>query len=280
MIDFALNVTDFRPKSGVCILDAPVPVPQAGRFAIIKHLPDVMSDPTWKTEVNVCALQDTALPVSKAKGSPVLFPPDKQMAARRVQNEAGYTWAARPGSGLIIRHYIGDVMGSTAESGADPIPKIECGSGFGNIIRITESIQTRGGLFHRIDTMRYNGDASKLGDWFSNPSMWVKMSARTPSGQIFNVGSGLNSYLPFLSGGDYLWIHDDFIEIFPALPAEAVGGYILLGASVFMQTIDGIKALRLARVPGELIQPHPTWKLNTGSVVPEIRLGWDYPAGY
>jgi hypothetical protein len=86
--------------------------------------------------------------------------------------------------------------------------------------------------------------------------------------------------LPFLSGGDYLWIHDDFIEIFPALPAEAVGGYILLGASIFMQTIDGIKPLRLARVPGELIQPHPTWKLNTGSVVPEIRMGWNFPAGY
>jgi hypothetical protein len=255
----------------------PIPIPQSGNFAIIKHLPAVMSDPTWKTEVNVCALQDTVAPVSKAKGSPVLFLPDKQMAARKVQSEEGYRWAARPGSGMIIRHYIGDVLGSTAEDGADPIPKIECVSGFGNFIKILESVKTRGGLFHRIETLAYNGDASNLSDWFYNPAGWMKMTARTPDGQIMNVGAGLHSYLPLLRRTAYLWIHDDFIEKFPAPPTEWKG-WILRGASIFMATDHGIKALRLARVPGELIHPYPGWSMSTRSVVPEVRIDWIYPA--
>jgi hypothetical protein len=255
----------------------PIPIPQSGNFAIIKHLPEVMSDPTWKTEVNVCALQDIVVPVNKLKGNPVLFIADKQMAARKVQSEEGYRWAARPGSGMIIRHYIGDVLGSTAEDGADPIPKIECVNGFGNFIKIFESVKTRGGLFHRIDTLAYNGDASNLSDWFYNPAGWMKMTARTPDGQIMNVGAGLHSYLPLLRRTAYLWIHDDFIEKFPAPPTEWKG-WILRGASIFMDTDHGIKALRLARVPGELIHPYPGWSMSTRSVVPEVRIDWIYPA--
>ena len=254
----------------------PPPTPQAGKFAIIKHLPAVMSDPTWKTEVNVVALQDTVTPVSKAKGSPVLFLPDKQAAARKVQDEPGYTWAARPGSGMIIRHYIGDVLGSTAADGADPIPKIECVSGFGNLIKILESVQTRGGLFHKIDTLAFNAPVTNLSDWFHNPTQWMKMTARTPDGRIMNVGSGLNSYVPLLRRTNYLWIHNDFIEFFPTMPPEGTG-WILRGASVFMQTTNGIKPLRLARIPGELIHPDPRWKLETRSVIPEVRADWVYP---
>jgi hypothetical protein len=255
----------------------PTPVPTVGRFAIIKHLPDAMSDPTWKTEVNVCGMADTVIPVSKMKGSPVLFLPDKQMIARKMQTEAGYRWAARPGSGMIIRHYIGDVTGATADDGADPIPKIECVNGFGNFLKITETVKTRGGLFHRIEALPYNGDASKLESWFTKPWYWMKMTARTPSGQIFNVGDGIDSYLPLLRRTSYLWIHNDFVEIFPVLPPEGVGGYILLGASIFMQTIDGIKALRLARTPGELIHPYTGWAMQTRSVVPEVRSDFIYP---
>jgi hypothetical protein len=115
-------------------------------------------------------------------------------------------------------------------------------------------------------------------NWFMKPWLWGKAQALSKDGlTVTNVGDALHVYLPAIKKSVSTWMHLSQLELFPPAPLES-RGYILRGASIFMNTAQGIKALRLARAPGELIHPYPGWSMSTRSVIPEVRIDWIYPA--
>lgn len=113
------------------------------------------------------------------------------------------------------------------------------------------------------------------GDWFHNPTMYFKATARKLWTGIYNVGKGLDVYVPHLvsSKAPYAWIKKSDVELLPSLPFTleddtVIVDYVLEGASVIGVTSTGIRIyLRKATKPGECIQ-ETSWKLATPGVIP------------
>ncbi len=227
------------------------------RLAIVSYLSDYMADPN-PIEVNAIAFQDADVPKNKTKGHTIPVLQNWRTYLPKIQSAQAYHLVTTPNHCWINRD---DWM-------------CECiGAGYGNFVEILQSVRTNGGLFHEIHASAYNMNLSqtnpKTFKWETHPHLFGKETARREDGTIINPGAGVDCYFPIIKRTRHLWIHDDFVELFPPLPAGA-SGYCLQGASVYAAMADYDRPLRLARKPGELIHPYPGWKLQTGSVIPPV----------
>jgi hypothetical protein len=239
--------------------------PQAknAQYAICSRIPDYFADPR-PIEVNACSFNDWDNP-SILKGDTIFVTPEVRTHLLKIQTEAAFN--------LVTQQ--GHLWCNRGEWKAELI------TGYGNILELTgEKVTNTKGTFYGVVGFPYTADITKYDssfNWFNNPTIFSKETARRRIDlSIINSGDGKNAYWILLKKKPHMWIYSDYIELFPPLPPEGTG-YILKGASVFMQTADGIRPLRLARTPGELIHPDPRWQLNTGSVIPEVRPEWNYP---
>lgn len=229
------------------------------RVAIVTHLPDHFADPL-SIEVNSTPLHDTIHPT---KGDTITAYPSIMRRMAKVQTASAYGWTVRPFMLWVNRRYDGDPLGSVyGEDGVDRYPKAECVTAYGNFVEIINEV----GDYFEIRARSNQEDWDSFGDdfdWWHYPHLWVKQSARNKSTppKIFNVGLGYDAYFPLLKAKVGLWILKKDVEVLPPSPD---GGYILQGMSVYTA---GMKPLRLARKPGELIYP-TSWKINTAGVVP------------
>lgn len=129
--------------------------------------------------------------------------------------------------------------------------------------------------WYRIGGTFLNTAKTVNGTWFDSPTRFFKATARKLWAGIYNVGKGLDVYVPYLvsSKAPYAWIKKSDVELFPSLPYTLEDGmvivdYILEGASVIGVTDSGIRIyLRLATRTGECIQD-TSWKLATPGVIP------------
>ena len=240
------------------------PVPKRlvirNKVAIVTHLPDHFADPL-DIEVNSTPLHDTIHPT---KGDTITAYPSIMRQMARVQSAAAYGWTVRPFMLWVNRRFDGDPLGSKfGEAGVDRYPKAECITGYGNFVEIVNTV----GDYYQINATKNTIDWDQLDasfNWYNYPHLWVKQSARnkaTPP-KIFNVGSGYDAYFPLLQAKAGLWIFKKDVEVLPPSPD---GGYVLQGMSVYTA---GMKPLRLARKPGELIYPLDGWKMRTAGVIP------------
>jgi hypothetical protein len=249
-------------------------------FAIVR-IP-VATDPApFDNTVMAAAVNDQDVPTKIAKGATIPCRPFFSFMAK-IQTLEAFRWAVEPHVLWINKRYYQD----SAWPGVDPAgnppddgePVCECINYPLNIIAYDLQV---GDWFRLITYKNTDPPIDILTDnWFMKPWLFGKAQALSADGlKITNVGAALDVYLPAIKKTTSTWMHLSQLELFPPAPAESQG-YILRGASIFMQTAQGIKALRLARRPGELEHPYPGWRLETRSVIPEIRMEWDYPAGY
>jgi hypothetical protein len=252
-------------KFDVIIVNPPPPVPpvaKMGKYAIVSRIPSYFADPL-AIEVNACSFNDWDNP-SILKGDTIFVTPEMRLHLQKIQTLDAYNLVTQKGHLWCNR---GDW-------------KAELLTGFGNFLELTgEKVTNTKGTFYGVvgfpwaeDITKYDGNFN----WFNNPTTFSKETARRKDMTIINPGNGKDAYWILLKKKPKMWIYAPYIELFPPMPPEGTG-YILRGASVFMQTADGVKPLRLARTPGELLHPDPRWKLNTGSVIPEVRPEWIYP---
>jgi hypothetical protein len=239
-----------------------LPQPISNQLGIISWLPPYFGDPL-SMEVNAVALQDNdPYPTSLLKGGAITVSQSILNHMQKVQSADGYRWTVRPWMLWINRPFVGDCFDSQLADGADPLPKAECISGFGNFVEIIDTVNG----YHLIKATANTTDFFQYGadfNWYNHPELWVKQSARNKTGGIFNVGSGYDAYFPLLKAKEHLWIHSSFVELFP--PSPEPSGFILQGCSVYTATMQ---PLRLARKPGELLHLDPRWELKTRGVIP------------
>jgi hypothetical protein len=231
------------------------------RLAIISHIPNFQ---TFDIEVNAVGLQDTDTPLNVLKGDTIEVQKPVMDYIFKINSVSGAKLLLTPHHLWINRSYVGD---SQERPGADPDPlaRSELINGFGNFVEILRTATTVGGVFHEINAINWKDpmlyDPAKV-NWKTHPTLFWKETCRTRDGRIVNPGNNLDCIIPMLKRKPHLWIHDSFVELFPVRP----DGYILRGASVY--SADMV-ALRLARKPGELIEP-TSWHLKTGSVIPPV----------
>ena len=236
------------------------------RLAIVSKIESLFLDPR-AMEVNAIAYQDANIPVSPLKGHTIPVLPAMQNYVKKIQSRSAASWVLAPWMLWINRAYNGDGTDATEK---DLLPMAECiGAGYGNFIEIIGEVTSRAGKFYELrcfeydDPMRYD----PLLTWQNRPTLFGKCTARRrKDGVIMNVGDGLDCYFPNMKRTAHLWISANDVELFPPLPA-GIRNYALDGASVYGW--DGLQyhPLRLARKPGELIEP-TAWRLQTGSVIP------------
>ncbi len=263
-MNFRLAIDGQKPIEGVFNAAQPFTPPIiTHRVAIVSNLPDHFADPL-AIEVNSTKLHDSLHP---AKGDTITVYPSTLRHMQRIQTESAYKWTVRPWMLWTNMRYVGDPFGEpwTDENG-DPIKEhltAECITGYGNFVEILDEI----GEYYEIRATPTDADLwDTFGanfNWFNYPCLWVKQSARnkkTPP-DIFNVGTAYDAYFPVLKETPKLYILKSNVELLPPSPD---GGYILQGMSVYTA---GMKPLRLARKPGELIYP-TSWRINTAGVIP------------
>jgi hypothetical protein len=241
------------------------PQPISNQLGIISWLPPYFDAPLKTLEVNAVGLQDSDYPTNLQKGDKVTINKSIFAHMQKIQSIDAYNWTVRPYMLWINRRYVDDCFGApwVNDDGSpiDILPRAECISGFGNFVEILDTVNG----YHLIKAIPNTTDFSKYDEtfnWFNHPELWVKQSARNKAGGIYNVGTGYDAYFPLLKAKEHLWIHSSFCELFP--PSPETGGFILQGCSVYTATMQ---PLRLARKPGELIEP-TGWHLNTRGVVP------------
>ena len=225
----------------------------ANRLCIVSWLP---TEQTYNVEVNAIGYQDEDIPRSKLKGHTIPVLPAMRDYLYEIQDKDAADLVLTPNHLWINRD---DSMA-------------ECiGCGYGNFLEIINSMTTIGGTFFEINALEYDINTTTLDpkkfNWFTHPTIFGKETARRKSDHaIMNPGDGKDCYFPNMKRSRHLWIHSDFVELFPPLPSGILA-YVVEGASVYGWTGEQLVPLRLARTPGELL--HPTkWKLLTGSVIP------------
>ena len=147
---------------------------------------------------------------------------------------------------------------------------ITCSGNFVEIIGSNATHYLLASQFNDANTAKF---APAVNNWYEQPTLYFKATARGLWSGVFNVGKALDVYVPFLKARKhpYSWIKKSQVELFPTLPYTLADGrvivrYELKGASVIGFFADGEYIyLRQATKPGECI--HPTsWKLQTEGV--------------
>ena len=257
-MNYTLSVQGMRPISGS--LNAPtVPVDSAlvvrNQLAIVSKLETYMADPR-PIEVNAVAWQDADIPTRPNKGHTIPVTNGWRRYLQKIQTAQAYKWLVEPYTLWINRT---DWM-------------CECiGAGYGNFVEILG--KSLDGQYYEIRASAHNANLDTTDpavfNWKNFPQLFGKCTARRKDGTILNVGARFDVYMPIIKQTPKLWVYAAEVELFPAYPA-GVTGYVLDGASIYGYTgANGpLLPLRLARKPGELVEPYTGWHLKTGSVIP------------
>lgn len=271
MIDFALNVTDFRPKSGVLLSDAPIPSDL--HFAIVKMLPN--PNQTFPNEVMAAAVNDQDVPIRLMKGDKI---PCRQWfdIMSQIQTPAALRWATNPHLLWINDRYKGDIdypdVDPQGNQPSEAEPIAECIYYPCNFVAYDYRV---GDWFHLVSYDSLNPPVNPYTDnWFMKPWLWGKAQARNIEGtKIINVGVGLDVFLPLLRRYNHVWMHLTQLELFPALPYTLDDGnviirYELQGADVIGHTRAGtfIYLRKVGKFAGT-VEPY-SWHLQQRGVIP------------
>jgi hypothetical protein len=145
---------------------------------------------------------------------------------RKINDDRGYDYTQRIGA-----MWINDKKAERAE-------RIGCGGNFVNILEETET-------HYRIESFDYRErfdtfDPNKI-NWFETPWLvWKAVTIHKDSTEeeprLMNPTvkkSGADVYIPYIHDDNPLWVHKQYIELFPE-PPEGVQ-YVLRGANVYDQ---------------------------------------------
>jgi hypothetical protein len=257
----------------VDVINTP-PAPTGIKYAIVRILPN--PGQTFPFEVMSAPVNDQDIPVRIGmKGN--------KMPCRAwfdflsmIQTPQAYRWAIEPHVWWINDRYKGDSAWpdydpqGNAPSDAEPIS--ECIWYPLNYIAYDYRV---GDWFHLVSYSNTSPPTDPYTDnWVTKPWLFCKAQMRNKDGTIiYNVGSGLDAYLPLIKQTEHTWMHLTHIEPFPSLPYTLDDGtiivsYQLQGANVIGTTQSG--ACLFLRKVGKFtgISEPFGWHLQTPSVIP------------
>jgi hypothetical protein len=194
-------------------------------------------------------------------------------------NYAESKWMRTPYMLWINRAYVGDPLGSTLATGADPQPVLECITGTGNVLRVIGENTTHYEIYALPINESPTNYNPKQFNWYNYPWVFWKAQARTRDGRLQNVGAGLDVFhLNFRKPQNRHWIHKSHFTLFRKPPFEAIYGnslylvvdYMFLGASVYGIASNGVRIpLMISEKPGQ--REFPTdWRHPGYSVIPPV----------
>lgn len=206
-----------HPWSGI-----EVPSPDYG-YAIIKHRWRI-STPPLLNPPDTCPFQE--LPAGTSKGTPVQIPdywfdyidsisPDKQ----------GYQWITSVGN-MVFNN----------PNNPNLAELIGCG---GNYIVFDAQTDThvRAITLHVSDNV-YQFDP-EIDNWRVKPWLYWKACTISESGQVRNVGGGLDAYWGLIAKTE-IWIHKSFLEIFPKGDYYFYNGIIHQNGRPYLHTTKNV----------------------------------------
>ena len=212
-----------------------------------------------KTDPATISTTDAANPKANAtKGTPIAILKWEQYV-KQINSAASAKWLLKPFMMWINRR-------------DEKCETLTCSGNFVEIIGENASHYQLRAQFNDFDTDLLTPE---INNWFNEPTIYFKAQAVGLFGVIYNVGSALDVFVPFLKARKYpyAWIKKTKVELFPSLPytladGRVIYGYSLQGASILGVLNTGeLIFLRLATKPGEQI--HPTsWSLATHGVKP------------
>lgn len=157
-------------------------------------------------------------------------------------------WMRTPFMLWINRPYVGDPLGSTLASGADPQPVTECITASGNILRVLSETESHYEIYafpmseslSKYDPAKFN---------FKNyPWVFFKATARTRTGVLQKVGAGLDVFhMHIRKPANRHYIHKSRLSLFTLPPFNVnYGGmlhnvldYQFVGADIYGVTNTG-----------------------------------------
>jgi hypothetical protein len=269
---FDLNVTTFRPKSGVLLADAP-PVTDM-HFAIVR-IPVPTQPAPFPYTVMAAAVNDQDVPTKIMKGDKIFCRQWFDIMSQ-IMTAPALRWAIEPKTLWINDRYKGDSAWpetdpqGNAPSDAEPIS--ECIYYPCNFIAWDYRV---GDWFHIVSYDSLSPPTNPFTDnWLQKPWLWGKAQALSADGtKIINVGNSLDVFLPLIRKTKSIWMHSSQLELFPELPfvlndGQVIVSYTLQGADVIGQTQAG--AFLYLRKCGKFTgtsEPY-NWRLTTKSVIP------------
>jgi hypothetical protein len=270
---FDLDVTDFRPKSGVLLADTPAPVTDL-HFAIVR-IPVPDQPAPFPNTVMAAAVNDQDVPTKIMKGDKILC---RQWFSHmsQIMTAPAFLWATRPNFLWINDRYYQDADWPEADRigrpPSDREPISECIYYPCNFIAYDYRV---GDWLHLVSYDSLSPPTNPFTDnWLQKPWLWGKAQALSADGlKISNVGAGLDVYLPLIRKTQSLWMHATQLEIFPDLPfilddGTVITSYTLQGADVIGQTQTGtFLYLRKVTKFGGMSEPY-NWHLAQRGVIP------------
>jgi hypothetical protein len=146
-----------------------------------------------------------------------------------IDKAAGHTqaasnWMRTPYMLWCNRPYVGDTLGSTLASGADPSPVVECITGSGNLLRVIGETETH----YEIWALPTSEDLSRYDPALFNPYNypWIfwQALARTRDGKLQRVGNKLTVYhLNIRKPQNRHFIHKSCLTLLPEYEYQFVG---------------------------------------------------------
>jgi hypothetical protein len=230
---------------------------------------------TYDFEVMSAPINDQDMPVKVMKGN--------KMPCRAwfnhlsmIQTAQAFRWAVEPHVWWINDRYRGDSAWPDVDpqgnqpSDAEPIS--EC---IWYPLNFIAYDGRQGDWFHLVSYSNTDPPASPYTDnWITKPWLFCKAQMRNKDGTIiYNVGNGLDVYLPLIKKTAHTWMHLSQLELFPELPFTLTDGtiiisYKLTGADVIGITQSGayIYLRKTGKFTGT-IEPY-NWHLQTRAVIP------------
>jgi hypothetical protein len=206
------------------------------------------------------------------KGSTIKIEPSMFDYLDKANNHtaAASKWMRTPWMLWINRPYVGDPLGSTLASGADPQPVTECITASGNILRVLSETESH----YEIYAFPMSESLSKYDPLVFNfknfPWIFFKATARTRQGVLQKVGLGLDVYhMNIRKAGNRHYIHKSRLSLFTVPPftvhkdgfVYTVLDYQFVGADIYGITQTG-------RVPLLVNKVYATEWRGPGQVVP------------
>lgn len=246
------------------------------RLGIIKQ--DLLEPVDTGMSITVQARKMNDSPKVGPKGDTVLVSDDWYLYMKKLMTDPAWTWWGVSPCMLMINR-----TSKWFDEDSKEQPRFECIALPNNFIASDVSVNGFARVVAR-DSRNFPALLlnPKLDNWFHRPWQFWKCTAHNDNGDVFLVGASLHVYSPVIREEKELYIQENFVEWFPALPMtvtyqgkqHTITGYCLQGASVYghAETMD--IPLRLARKQGELLHPCPEWRLNEKPVPPEVRPEW------
>lgn len=231
---------DYRMSKVLTFSDGSIYVKRYGSFGRVK----LSNDPFLENrDMEVCYIPIADYPIStNNKGSTIKVELSLFDYLDNFHTKQASIWMRTPRMLWCNRPYVGDPLGSTLASGADPTPVLECITGSGNVLRVIGETATH----YEVWALPLSEDIKKFTPLQFNPYNypWIfwKTNARTRDNVLQKVGAGLDVWhLNIRKPTNRHYIHKSMLTMFTACPFTInYGGtnytivdYQCLGADVY-----------------------------------------------